>query len=143
MRELHGLKADDLQGLAPEVIAALATQLLTRLREQERHIEQREERIERLTRDNQFKQTRIEKLTFELARHKAWRFGAKTEAMSAEQRALFEETLSEDEASLLAQLQQARGENAAPPDAYFSPSWTAFQADRGRDFSGIVDGVSV
>jgi len=29
------------------------------------------------------------------------------------------------------------------PDAYFSPSWTPFQADRGRCFSGIVDGVSV
>ena len=28
-------------------------------------------------------------------------------------------------------------------DAYFSPSWTPFQADRGRDFSVIVDGVSV
>ena len=27
--------------------------------------------------------------------------------------------------------------------AYFSPSWTAFQADRGRYFSVIVDGVSV
>jgi hypothetical protein len=27
--------------------------------------------------------------------------------------------------------------------AYFSPSWTAFQADRGRHFSGIVDSVSV
>ena len=27
--------------------------------------------------------------------------------------------------------------------AYFSPSWTAFQADRGRGFSVIVDGVSV
>ena len=27
--------------------------------------------------------------------------------------------------------------------AYFSPSWTAFQADRGRHFSVIVDGVSV
>ena len=26
--------------------------------------------------------------------------------------------------------------------AYFSPSWTAFQADRGRCFSGIVDGFS-
>ena len=25
---------------------------------------------------------------------------------------------------------------------YFSPSWTPFQADRGRDFSVIVDGVS-
>jgi len=30
-----------------------------------------------------------------------------------------------------------------PSIAYFSPSWTAFQADRGRDFSVIVDGVSV
>ena len=28
-------------------------------------------------------------------------------------------------------------------NAYFSPSWTAFQADRGRHFSVIVDGVSV
>jgi hypothetical protein len=27
--------------------------------------------------------------------------------------------------------------------AYFSPSWTAFQADGGRDFSVIMDGVSV
>ena len=32
---------------------------------------------------------------------------------------------------------------ALHPLAYFSPSWTAFQADRGRDFSVIVDGVSV
>jgi hypothetical protein len=31
---------------------------------------------------------------------------------------------------------------AALQGAYFSPSWTAFQADRGRDFSVIVDGVS-
>lgn len=30
----------------------------------------------------------------------------------------------------------------ADQPAYFSPSWTAFQADRGRDFSVIVDGVS-
>jgi hypothetical protein len=28
------------------------------------------------------------------------------------------------------------------PVEYFSPSWTAFQADRGRGFSVIVDGVS-
>ena len=27
--------------------------------------------------------------------------------------------------------------------AYFSASWTAFQADRGRHFSVMVDGVSV
>ena len=28
-------------------------------------------------------------------------------------------------------------------DAYFSPSWTLFQPDGGRDFSVIVDGISV
>lgn len=28
------------------------------------------------------------------------------------------------------------------PAAYFSPSWTAFQADRGRYFSVMVDGIS-
>jgi hypothetical protein len=28
------------------------------------------------------------------------------------------------------------------PVAYFSPSWTAFQAERGRHFSVIVDGIS-
>ena len=27
--------------------------------------------------------------------------------------------------------------------AYFSPSWTAFQVDGGRDFNVVVDGVSV
>jgi hypothetical protein len=27
--------------------------------------------------------------------------------------------------------------------AYFSPSWTAFQVERGRDFSMIVDGISI
>ncbi len=26
--------------------------------------------------------------------------------------------------------------------AYFSPSWTTFQDERGRDFSVIVDGIS-
>jgi hypothetical protein len=31
---------------------------------------------------------------------------------------------------------------ACAQDAYFSPSWTAFQAERGRDFSVIVDGIS-
>jgi transposase len=116
MAELHDLKAEDLQSLPPEVVTTLAQQMLTRLREQDRHIEQRDERIERQAREIRFKESRIEKLTFELARHKAWRFGAKTEAMSAEQRTLFEETLAEDEASLLAQLQQARGENAEAPE---------------------------
>jgi hypothetical protein len=47
---------------------------------------------------------KIERITFELARMKAWKFGAKTEAMNAEQRQMFEDTLAEDEADLEAQL---------------------------------------
>jgi transposase len=41
-----------------------------------------------------FKDAKIEKITFQLARLKAWKFGAKTEAMRAEQRRLFQETWS-------------------------------------------------
>jgi transposase len=117
MPALHALTPEDLQGLPPEAVAALAQQMLMRLREQDEVIGRRDERIGQLARDIDFKQARIDKLTFELARHKAWRFGAKTEAMTAEQRALFEETLSEDEASLLEQLRQARGEDTPPPAA--------------------------
>ncbi|MEB0056188.1 transposase [Variovorax sp. LG9.2] len=95
---MHDLKDEDLQGLAPEAIAALAQQMLQRLRQQDNEI--------------RFKDAKIEKITFQLARLKAWKFGAKTEAMNAEQRRLFEETLAEDEASLQAQLEQARGERA-------------------------------
>jgi hypothetical protein len=38
--------------------------------------------------------------------------------------------------------QHATAEANAALAAYFSPSWTAFQAERGRDFSVIVDGIS-
>jgi transposase len=73
MQELRDLKDEDLKGLAPEAIAQLATQMLRRLRQQDSEI--------------QFKDAKIEKITLQLARLKAWKFGAKTEAMSAEQRA--------------------------------------------------------
>jgi transposase len=100
MQALHDLKDEDLQGLAPEAIAALAQQMLQRLRQQDTEL--------------RFKDAKIEKITFQLAQLKAWKFGAKTEAMNAEQRRLFEETLAEDEASLQAQLEQARGEAPTP-----------------------------
>jgi hypothetical protein len=103
MQELHDLKDEDLRGLAPEAVAALAQQMLQRLRRQDSEIK--------------FKDAKIEKITFQLARLKAWKFGAKTEAMSAEQRRLFEETLAEDEASLLALLRQAKGEASSEDNA--------------------------
>lgn len=101
MQALLDLKDEDLQGLAPEAIAALAQQMLQRLRQQDSEIK--------------FKDAKIEKITFQLARLKAWKFGAKTESMNAEQKRLFEETLAEDEASLQAQLEQARGQASTPP----------------------------
>ena len=99
----------DLKGLSPEAIATLAARMLGQLREQRQHLQQRDERIaqqaqmpqraiERKDAELRFKTAKLEKVTFELARLKAWKFGAKTEAMSAEQRRLFEETLAEDEA---------------------------------------------
>ena len=73
--------------------------------------------IERKNAELQFKTAKLDKITFELARLKAWKFGAKTEAMSAEQRRLFEETLAEDEASLQAQLQQLQAQLPAQGEA--------------------------
>jgi len=99
MPALHDLKDEDLQGLAPEAVTALAQQMLQRIRQQAHEI--------------RFKDAKIEKIMFQLAQLKAWKFGAKTEAMNAEQRRLFEETVAEDEASLQAQLDQLRG--ATPP----------------------------
>jgi transposase len=59
---------------------------------------------------------KLEKVNFELARLKRWKFGAKTEAMTAQQRAAVRrDTLAEDEASLQAQLaEMQRGLPEAP-----------------------------
>lgn len=132
MLDVRDLQPQDLAGLSPEAIAALAARMLEHIREQDTRLQehqhrieqrdaqieerdvqivQRDERIERQTRELEFKEAKLRKVTFELARLKNWKFGAKTEAMSAEQRRLFEETLAEDEASLRAQLEQLKGKS--------------------------------
>jgi transposase len=103
------LTDDDLKGLGPEAVAALAQQMLRRLRAQDLQIEQRDQALK-------LKDAKIEKITFELARLKRWKFGASAEAMSAEQRRLFEETCAEDEADLQEQLRQLQGEGKADTD---------------------------
>ena len=124
MFDVRDLQAQDLAALPPEVIAALAARMLGHLQQQAAHIEQQARRIDSQTREIQskdaelqFKEAKLQKITFELARLKAWKFGAKTEAMSAEQRRLFEETLAEDEASLRAQLEQLQAKAPAEDDA--------------------------
>ena len=54
----------------------------------------------------QHKETKIAALTYELAWHKRIKFGAKTEAMSAQQRDLFHESQAEDLAAIEAQTEQ-------------------------------------
>jgi transposase len=95
MLDAQQLKAEDLQGLDAEAAAKVMAM------------------VQRLTRELHLKETKLNKLTFELARLKALKFGAKTEAMDAEQRRLFEETLAEDEAGLRAQLEALQNAKAA------------------------------
>jgi len=86
--EVAALRIDITQ-LPPEAAA-----LITRLQQQ----------VQTQAREIAWRDAKLQKVNFELARLKRWKFGAKTEAMTAQQRALFQETLAEDEASLQAQL---------------------------------------
>jgi transposase len=123
MRDLPVL---DLKALPPEA-AQLIAQLQQRvgdqakqLAERDRELAQSRELVQRKDRDLALREAKIEKITFELARLKRWKYGAKSEAMSADQRRLFDETLAEDEASLREQLERLReaaaadGENTKP-----------------------------
>lgn len=120
------LLAANPSGLSAET-AALVAQLLRRLQDQEQQLAEhgrvlaqrdqalaeRDALLQRKDREIALREAKIEKITFELARLKRWKFGAKSEAMNAEQRRLFEETLAEDEAGLREQLERLRREAAA------------------------------
>jgi len=97
MLNVHAIKPDDIKTLSAPDLAALATQMLAHIAEQSKHIDSQAQGIK-------WRDAKIESITLQLARLKAWKFGAKTERMSAEQRDIFEETLAADQASLEAQL---------------------------------------
>ena len=118
--------ATDLQGLPPEALA-LIEQMQRHierqdraladhergLAERDRQLAERQELLQRKEREIALRDAKLEKLEFEIARFKRWKFGARTEAMNAEQRRLFEETLAEDEAALQAALERLRAEGKA------------------------------
>ncbi|HEV7441307.1 MAG TPA: hypothetical protein VGO18_01845, partial [Steroidobacteraceae bacterium] len=113
MLDVRHLNAEDLQGLDADAairIAALLNQHVAAIdAEHGRRITERDEEIK-------LKDTKVQKLTFELARLKRLKFGAKAETMTADQRRLFEETLAEDEADLQARIDALRGaKTPAPP----------------------------
>lgn len=117
MLDVTTLKAKDLKGLSNGVVTELAVALLAQLAAQgeqlsaqQAAIKSKDEHIARRDREIKFKDAKIERITFELARLKAWKFGARTEAMNAQQRQMFEDTLAEDEADLEAQLSALQGD---------------------------------
>ena len=133
MLGMRGLPPTDPEGLSPEVAAliaqlqqqvqAQAQQLGERdqalmqrdqaLAERAAELAQRDALLQRKDREIALREAKIEKINFELARLKRWTYGAKSEAMNADQRRLFEETLAEDEAALRAQLERLRREAEA------------------------------
>ncbi|MBA3599101.1 MAG: hypothetical protein H0W40_17260 [Methylibium sp.] len=104
MLDVRALNAQDLRGLSSEALVTAAEQMLQRIGAQSKQLDERDQHIAAQDRAIKFKDAKLEKITFELARLKAWRFGAKTEAMNAEQRQMFDEAMAEDQASLEAQL---------------------------------------
>ena len=118
MLSMRNLKPQDLQGLSPGAVTALAAQMLGHIEQQARDLEVQQKLLQRKDRDIAWRDAKIEKITFELARLKRWKFGAKSEAMTAEQRQMFQDTLLEDEADLEAQLAALQ---AALPKAAATP----------------------
>ena len=104
----------DLTSLPTEVAA-----LIARLQQQaQAHAQELAHR----DREIAWRDVRIDKLNFELARLRRWKFDARTEAMTASQRLLFAETMVEDEASLKAKLAELqRGLPEAPKTAKAPP----------------------
>jgi hypothetical protein len=73
MLDINALSAQDLRGLSPDAMAQVAQQMFTRIAQQDKPIDEQAKTVK-------FKDVKIERITFELARLKAWRFGAKTTA---------------------------------------------------------------
>lgn len=122
MLDVTTLNAQDLKGLSKSAVTDLAAALLAQLAAQAAQLSaqqtallDKDEHLAQRDREIKFKDAKIERITFELARLKAWKFGAKTERMNAEQRQMFEETATEDEASLQAQLQALQGASQSSP----------------------------
>ena len=80
-----------------------------------------QQQVQAQAREIAWTQAKLVKVNFELARLRRWKFGTKTEALTAQQRALFQETLAEDEASLQAQLAALQRDLPQAPKAPKAP----------------------
>ena len=109
MLDVNTLKAADLKGLSKSAIAELAAEMLAQMTSMSTLLEARDRQAAAQIRKIKFKDAKLERITVELARLMAWKFGARTERINAEQRQMFDEAAAEDEASLEAQLLALQG----------------------------------
>ena len=107
------LNADQINALDPAVRAYIEG-LQTRLSASEQAIETTLAQIARKDQEIHFRQTKIDKLTLELAVLKRFRFGKRSEQMTAEQRALFDESMLTDVAAIEAELDELSSSPEAP-----------------------------
>ena len=74
-------KVQDLHGLSPAALAEVAAQMLVQINAQSQQIAAQSQQIAERDRAIKFKDAKLERITFELARLKAWKFAARTEAI--------------------------------------------------------------
>ncbi len=110
MLDVQAITTKDLGALSAAELAELAAQMLAHIAQQSKHIDSQAQAIK-------WRDAKIERITFELARLKAWKFGAKSERMNAQQREIFEEALAADQADLEAQLAALQGQAAVSRSA--------------------------
>ena len=128
MLDLHDLPDTALMKL-PLQVQAMIERLQQRIAQQGEELAHQQQQLgdktlelSRKEREIAWRDARLEKIQFELARLKRWQFGAKSEAMNAEQRALFAETMLEDEADLKARLAKLQGQIKPMPPAPKPPA---------------------
>jgi transposase len=128
MLDLHDLPDTALMKL-PLQVQAMIERLQQRIAQQGEELAHQQQQLgdktlelSRKEREIAWRDARLEKIQFELARLKRWQFGAKSEAMNAEQRALFAETMLEDEADLKARLAKLQGQIKPVPPAPKPPA---------------------
>jgi transposase len=73
MLDVTTLKAQDLAGLSQDAVTEIAGALLAQLAAHQAEITARDEHIARRDREIKFRDAKIERITFELARLKAWK----------------------------------------------------------------------
>jgi transposase len=102
------VNAEQIEALNAPQLRALTQGLIERLTEQQRAIEDKDQSIDVLTREIVFKTTKIEQLTYELARYKRLRFDRSSERLDPAQASLLEEALDADLAAIEEELRRLR-----------------------------------